>query len=144
MSGTLPPGPFEALSVAGESVPSYVIPFDRDGVLQAPLTARHLAGAAADGPTDVYLFSHGWNNDWDAALDLYRRFMQTYGGVVQAHGQPHPSGKSLVVGVFWPSIVLPSSTAPKMAGDSAPETTDTDMFGIQALADEIVCPRRPP
>ena len=40
MAGTLPAGPFGSLRLAGADVAFYVIPFDKDGALQAPATAE--------------------------------------------------------------------------------------------------------
>lgn len=37
------PGPWETLRIAGADVPLYVMPFDAQGVLQAPLTAARLS-----------------------------------------------------------------------------------------------------
>lgn len=137
MAGTLPPGPLEMLQVGAERVPLYVLPFDKDGALQAPLTSAHLTAAAADGVTDVFLLSHGWNTDWNDALDFYRRFLTSYSGQVDANGAPRAGGRSIAVGVSWPSVALPSSTAPAMA---ATPTVELDMHGIAALAEDIVAP----
>jgi hypothetical protein len=47
---TLPPGPYMTLSIdaQGESVPWYVIPFDKNGICTAPLTRDHLLRAITE------------------------------------------------------------------------------------------------
>ncbi|WP_430784694.1 alpha/beta fold hydrolase [Actinoplanes sp. G11-F43] len=133
MPGTLPIGPLETMSIAGVAVPSYVVPFDRSGASMAPLTERDLVRAAADA-TDVYVFSHGWNNDWDGALRFYRNFMTEFGRVVTRHGPVRPGARPLFVGIFWPSIAMPEHEGPSMAADM---TDRPDTAGLEALADEV-------
>ena len=70
--------------------------------------------------SDIYLFSHGWNNDWDTATARYEHFMKGYAGLRAelklGYKRPY---KPLLIGVFWPStaLVLPSEEAPDMAAD---------------------------
>lgn len=123
MSTPLPVGPFRELkTVSGEPLPYYIIPFDAGGVCVGPKTQAHVIEAAADC-TDVWLFSHGWNNDWSAATERYVHFI---GGVQQLRRefQLAPLGrfKPLLVGIFWPSQALSwfeSETGPGFAGTHA-------------------------
>jgi hypothetical protein len=66
----------------------------------------------------VIFFSHGWNNDFADAVDLYRRFLTELEKVLTAHpvAGPHP----IFVGVTWPSIWLPSDDGPQMAAGHDP------------------------
>ena len=79
MAGTLPAGPFGTLPLAGRNVPFYVVPFDKDGFLQAPATATRLvadiAQDANDVVSDVIVVVHGWNTDFNGALRLSRNFV---------------------------------------------------------------------
>ena len=76
MPDTLPAGPYRVLqTVEGEPLPYYVLPFDADGVCTGPQTLQQLLDAAR-GYTDIFLFSHGWNNDWAAATQRYEEFIQ--------------------------------------------------------------------
>jgi hypothetical protein len=54
-----------------------------------------------DGVTDLFVMSHGWNNDDDAARTMYRNFFESFSRV----GQPGDlQGRSLaIIGVIWPS-----------------------------------------
>jgi len=122
MSNSFPPGPYKFVqtSETGEPAPWYIAPFDKNGTCTAPLTRNHLIGSIAGKTyTDVFLFSHGWNNDWATANELYERFI---GGFLRMRAQyglkvsrPY---KPLLAGVFWPStaLVMPWENAPKFAG----------------------------
>ncbi len=103
----LPAGPFRVLtSVEGASVPYYIIPFDADGHCEAPQTRTHLLDAVADS-TDVFLFSHGWNNDWTVATRRYEDFIKGWQSLRKSHGIVAPAGyKPLLLGIFWPSQAL--------------------------------------
>jgi hypothetical protein len=53
------------------------------------------------GVTDLFVMSHGWNNDADAARELYRKFFENFVAVAQTGDLP---GRSFaIVGVIWPS-----------------------------------------
>ncbi len=63
MADPLQPGPLKTLSgEGGAPVPFYIIPFGKDGVCVGPRTLDELVDASKIA-TDVFLFSHGWNND---------------------------------------------------------------------------------
>ncbi len=121
---TLPPGPFETLDVGGGvTAPVYLIPFDKRGRVKAPQTRAHLIDAATQGGfTHLFLFSHGWNNDFETALGRYRRFFSEFKGVREQHSGP-ADYRPLLVGVIWPStaLVLPWERPPKMAGAPGPD-----------------------
>jgi hypothetical protein len=141
MAGTLPAGPFGTLPLAGGNVPFYVIPFDKDGTLQAPATATRLvadiAQGANDAVSDVIVVVHGWNTDFNGALRLSRNFVGRLDAVVGTHGSPRADLRPIVVGIFWPSILLPSSTAPAMA---AAPSDDVELDGLNTLGQDVVAP----
>jgi pimeloyl-ACP methyl ester carboxylesterase len=57
--------------------------------------------------TDVFLFSHGWNNDWTVATGRYESFITGFMAMRQQQAIPLPANyRPLLVGVFWPSAVL--------------------------------------
>jgi hypothetical protein len=134
MPGSLPVGPYRVLRTdGGIEAPYYVIPFDRKGRCEAPQTRQHLIDAVAGGSyTDVFLFSHGWNNDWTVATNRYEHFINGFTGMRGKYSlrvaDPY---RPLVVGVFWPSTALvfgDSEEGPQIA--AAPEAFD------EAVADE--------
>ena len=74
---SLPIGPYKAVHLNGVEVPWYIIPFDREGECTGPETRKHLMERLkADPYTDVYLFSHGWNNAWKEATQRYDSFVE--------------------------------------------------------------------
>src|SRR5215467_8564058 len=146
--GTLPAGPFGSLRLAGHDVPFYVIPFDKDGALQASATAARLVsdvaasvgdGDAAPGVTDVIVVVHGWNTDFKGALALARDLISRLDATIADHGTPRADFRPLVVAISWPSIVLSSSNAPAMA---AAPMDDVDLDGLSVLAQEVVAPEK--
>jgi pimeloyl-ACP methyl ester carboxylesterase len=141
MAGTLPAGPFGTLPLAGRNVPFYVVPFDKDGILQAPATATRLvadiAQDANDVVSDVIVVVHGWNTDFNGALTLSRNFVGRLDALIGTHGSPRAGLQPMVVGIFWPSILLPSSTAPAMA---AVPSDDVELDGLTTLGQDVVAP----
>src|ERR1051325_10355892 len=146
MANSFPPGPYKTVQIgeAGELAPWYIIPFDKNGTITAPLTRNHLIESIKGKTyTDVFLFSHGWNNDWAAASERYEDFI---GGFLRMRAQyglkPPTSYAPLLIGVFWPStaLVMPWERPPKFA--AAAMGTDDNAAGawqreIEELALEI-------
>jgi hypothetical protein len=109
MSDQPPVGPYEMLPLTnGRSVPLYLVPFDKEGRCQGPLTLRHLLDAAKTGDyTDIHIFSHGWNNVFKDAVGLYREFYNGYLAMragLNLNDSTHY--RPLLVGITWPSTVL--------------------------------------
>jgi hypothetical protein len=134
MPASFPPGPYKSVQIGdhAEAAPWYVIPFDKTGACTAPLTRQHLVNATASKSyTDIFLFSHGWNNDWDDASARYEDFI---GGFVKMRADfgltvprvYHP----LLAGIFWPStaLVMPWERAPKFAAVPAGVDDSTDAW----------------
>lgn len=119
MSNPLQPGPWKSLpGPGGISIPFYIITFDENGICTSPATLDLLVEATA-AATDVFLFSHGWNNDWQAATSAYDSFAAHYVQLRQARWDPPARAYApVLVGVFWPSAILvwPDERAPDIAG----------------------------
>src|SRR5579875_1294921 len=111
-------------TVAG--FPFWTLPFDKDGVPQQGVSTFPGEVAAA-GVTDLFIFSHGWNNDTATALDLYTRFFQAVGAVLADPTVKLRQGAKIgVAGVLWPSILFPGDTAPAQSqGGGASDFTAT-------------------
>lgn len=77
-------------------IPYFEAEFNKDGTLA---TQGEITLPA--NTTDLFVMSHGWNNDADAARTLYRGFFESF----QAVAQPNDlAGRTLaIVGVIWPS-----------------------------------------
>ena len=130
MANRLPAGPYKVLQIEdGVQAPWYIIPFDKHGTCEGPLTRDHLLATAHEGGyTDIFLFSHGWNNDWGVASARYDEFIQGYSEMRRDRDLRYPRPvKSLLVGVFWPStsLVLPWESGPSFAALPGP-AADTD------------------
>lgn len=109
MPQSLPPGPYETLEFPGVGpTPWYILPFDKRGRSRGPRTTRHMLDALRDDAfTDVFVFSHGWNNDWLVATDRYRGFFRGFSELRRQQDLPRPAPyKPLLVGIFWPSTAL--------------------------------------
>jgi hypothetical protein len=121
MAGQPLTGPMTTIQLQdGTAVPFYVVPFDADGTCSGPRAAADAVADAA-GATDVFLFSHGWNNDWAAAIGRYNDFLHHYSAVrAQQWEPPTRPYKPVLVGVFWPSeaLVAPADQAPDIAADT--------------------------
>lgn len=139
MTTQLPAGPYRTLTTPeGGSFPYYIIPFDADGVCTGPLTRAHLIEHLR-GVTDIFLFSHGWNNDWSAATKRYEEFIKGFQVLRTSQALAMPADyKPLLVGVFWPSqslTLFESETGPGFASTSAVQ--DADVGAMQVLLADI-------
>jgi hypothetical protein len=140
----IPVGPYQIRETPdGRSIPYYIIPFDKNGECEAALTRQHLLDHAT-AHSDIFFFSHGWNNDWEAATERYSGFIDGMIAQRAASGQPVPmDDRPLLVGVFWPSQALAwfeSETGPGFAGEA--ETSSTEQAFADELADALPAERR--
>ena len=117
-------GPFQQVPIGGGATADlYLLRYDDQGRLRSPLTELQLKGSLG-GVSDVFLFSHGWNNVFAQAVERYRSFIAGYAGQRQQYDLPAPAGyQPLLVGVIWPStdFVLPWEAGPKIAAAPDPE-----------------------
>jgi hypothetical protein len=96
-------------------LPFWEIHFDEEG------NAKHFVGNVGVGVTDLFVFSHGWNNDHNDAKDLYTRYFEQMSAVLLERGV-RPGVRVGVAGVFWPSILWPDDEPQK-------ESTGLASFG---------------
>ncbi len=143
MPDRLPAGPYRAVSLPdGNQIPFYIIPFDKEGRCEGPETRRHLVEASRNNAfTHIFLFSHGWNNDWTVATGRYEDFLAGFVKMRRQHNLPTPTGyKPLLVGVFWPStglVVGESETGPAMAAADDPGEMDARVAEERAQVREL-------
>lgn len=139
----LPPGPYKTLqSPSNLAIPYYIIRFDDDGRCESPQTRSDLVNRlTANAYTDVFLFSHGWNNDWTAATRRYESFMNGYMAMVASRGLKHRDGfKPILVGIFWPSTAFvfgEDEEGPRMAGGDRDSEVGAEGDVIADLARSI-------
>ncbi len=129
----MPVGPHERFPMIGaQTADLYLIRFGPDGQLQSPRTAEAFLAAAGQA-SDVFVFSHGWNNTFQAALDRYRSFITGFMAQRRAFNlTPRQGYRPVMLGVIWPSVsfVLPWESGPAIAaggGESQGQSArDTD------------------
>lgn len=154
MTNTPITGPFRILGDSPDTaVPWYMIPFDADGLCTAPQTRQMLINAVQnDGYTDIFLFSHGWNNTWNNAVAAYEEFMTGYARMVRDRGLAYPRPfRPLLVGVYWPSIELvradelpPDVRDIETQGGGQPDLAIADASPATAFAaDDVPSEQRP-
>jgi hypothetical protein len=101
--------------------PYWEVAFDENGQAEdSGAIDRLVAEVPGQGITDLFIFSHGWNNDATMARSLYTRFFQQMRDVLGS-GQITPApGRVLgTVGVLWPSMRWPDEPAPGAAPGGA-------------------------
>jgi hypothetical protein len=145
---TLPIGPYRTVRLeSGVEVPWYIIPFDRDGECSGPQTRNQLLEKLKAGSyTDVYLFSHGWNNAWKEATDRYNSFAEGFLGMREKFGlKTAPDYRPLLIGIYWPSTVLVTEkeAGPKILADAPDEDAIAEeRLRIEELAAAVPAQRR--
>lgn len=72
---------------------------------------------AQDPPTDVVVFSHGWNNSVSMASKLYADFLGPLDKLLATHGVP--DRKVAYIGVFWPSMMWTDEPIPDFPSGDA-------------------------
>ncbi len=124
----------------GQQVPFYGLTFDKHGNCTSPQTREAVVNLIRSGGyTDTILYSHGWNNDWNDAVDLYSAFLSGVGQQSSLPGTSMPPGiKPLMLGVSWPSaaLVWPWEEGPDLAGTPGRPGED-DAKDAALLAEEI-------
>lgn len=118
----------------------YGLRFDETGACVSPRTRERLVeDVKAGGYTDVFVFSHGWNNDWYDAEDLYARFIQEFHRILGTQGLSGQPYRPLWVGVRWPStiLVLPWEQGPAVAVYDPAKPPAPDEPAVAALLSRL-------
>lgn len=139
MTGQAGVEPYDYLdSWDGQKIPFYIVSFNKRGLCTAPLTRAGLCKVAKDY-TDIFVFSHGWNNDWSVATERYREFFSGYVGMRKRLGLPMLEPyRPLLVGIFWPSTALvfgKSERGPDIASASSVGASERERQDLEALED---------
>lgn len=97
------------------------VPVNENGILFDTSMNDVVAEAMAVSPfgfRDIYVYSHGWSTDADAALDTYNKFSVQLArtALVSAEVKPSqfgdPPGSTLGVGIHWPSQITEDPGSP--------------------------------
>lgn len=105
-------GPYVAFDVEFDTGGHFVDPFEQSEAL------KYLTGDGAGAAVpDVFVISHGWNNDIAEARDLYHRFFDSFARVAATTPRIPTPKDCAVIGIFWPSkkfadaSLIPGGTA---------------------------------
>lgn len=116
----------------GVEIETWLLKFDKRGECMSPQTRAALLDRL-DGVPDqpVILFSHGWNNEFGEASELYAGFLKQ----LQSHFHKYASARvdPICVGVIWPSTWLSFDTGPSIA--ATPPDTATAIGDDAYVAD---------
>jgi hypothetical protein len=131
MSNFLPVGPYKTIKVSETAeAPWYMLSFNKLGHCEAPLTRQHIVDSVyREKYTDIFIFSHGWNNDWAAARARYDDFLAGFQQLRSHLGLAFPpTYRPLLIGVIWPSssLVFPWERAPLFAGGTVIDSGERD------------------
>lgn len=145
MADRLLAGPYRQIPLGdGQTIPFYMLPFDKRGFCEAPETRAQLIEAVRQGHfTNIFIFSHGWNTDWSSAVRGYEFFQAGFSAMRQQHQLPMPANyKPLLIGIFWPSAALTfgaEEEGPAFAAGSATEDAGVaqERQEIALLADAL-------
>jgi len=84
--------------------PYFEVEFTKDGTIHDQSELEQAAdGLSKSKVTDLFVFSHGWNNDMDQARELYRDFFASMRAVMDKKEQQMAGRKFGVLAVLWPS-----------------------------------------
>ncbi|MGW4766923.1 serine-threonine protein kinase [Nocardia sp. NPDC004278] len=112
--------------------PLWIVSFDKDGDIDQVGADELVAGVRQREVTDLMVFSHGWNNDRNKAVDLYQRWFGKLDTL------PIVATRRIgYVGVVWPS----ERWSDEPIGDFAPTAAPT---GAAAADRREAVPARPP
>lgn len=103
---------------------------ERTGDGDSLLTERILAEVRVQEPTNVFLFSHGWKGDLDAARNQYDRWI---GAMIDLPGDAARFGsdfRPLHIGLHWPSLPFGQEKfeAESFGGDTVPLNEARDRY----------------
>lgn len=126
-------GPVAQIAAGGTFVDLFLLRFGKDGMLESPQTAKLAVEAAAEA-SDVFVFSHGWNNIYGDALRNYTQFAKGFIAQREQFSRDVPDGyRPVLIGIVWPStwFVLKSEQGPIIAGG------DERAAATEAMLDEV-------
>ena len=79
-------------------------------------STRSYGEVASHEISDLFIFSHGWNNDKTTALALYERFFGEMRNVMDdaTLAKKKPAARIGIAGIVWPSILWPDDEEASM------------------------------
>lgn len=96
--------------------PYWEMAFDESGQPANPTeTGQLLAELPGQALTDLFIMSHGWNNDTQAARNLYAHFFGQIRALIDGGQAPNTAAIG-IVGVLWPAMRWADEAPPAQAG----------------------------
>jgi len=119
--------------------PFWKVRFNKDGT---PADAAAIDTFASEvkslGLTDLFIFSHGWNNDESDATWLYEQFFGQVGKLIDAGvNKKNPAAKIGVAGVIWPSILWPDDAPSRGPEPELPAPAGGGTVGFAATPEKV-------
>jgi len=126
-----------------QGFPYFEIQFNKDGQLVNQQPADDLTNFLGRGNTsDLFVISHGWNNDIEDARSLYSRFFATVRSVIASGDLPNLATRSFaIMAIFWPSkkfadpALIPGGAA-AIAPVITPEFINGELDYMKAMFDD--------
>jgi hypothetical protein len=125
--------------------PFWALEFDEAGT-PSDGSASFLRELPSAHLTDLFVFSHGWNNDRTTAMALFTGFFGEVRKILEnAEVGKRPNLAIGVVGVIWPSILFPGDAVPPAleggaasltANPGAANTLESELLKIFSRADQ--------
>src|SRR5262245_53863723 len=84
------------------TLPFWQLTFDAEGDSDPAAIKTFIDEIGSEGVTDLFVFSHGWNNSQPTARKLYKAWFGTLADQLADANTTRPVKVGLV-GVFWPS-----------------------------------------
>lgn len=134
-------GPVDIPLPDGSSVELFLLRFSKDGTLLSPQTAA-MAAERARGASDVYVFSHGWNNVFADARAEYTEFIQGYIAQREEFRIAVPVDyRPVLIGIIWPAtwFVTAEEEGPVIAATTGSEgmAADTVEAMLAGIGDSL-------
>jgi hypothetical protein len=128
-------------SIAG--FPFFALAFDKNAKPTPPHEAEELAAAARpDGPTDLFVMSHGWNNDLEQSRALYERVFAQVRQALDGGVVPKLKDRRFALaGVFWPSMKFADRDLIPGGAAAAADSLAAEIRDAIAIADKADVPR---
>jgi hypothetical protein len=101
-----------ATTISGTNIDLHELRFDKDGGVLSDIVLP-------SSTKQVFVFSHGWNNDADAARSLYGAFFRNFESIGNARFSLAEVEPFAVVGVFWPAKKFNEGLAVFGGGDAS-------------------------
>jgi len=116
------------------TVPYWEVEFDKNGSVVAD--SGLVADFAGSGVRDLFFFSHGWNNSFNGARDLYQDMYTKIAGMLT----PEQLRATGFVGVLWPSLLFPDDGPPDVGQRAGAASAEAGPAGVEAMAAPIASP----